>query len=287
VPSLQAYAPELPSHLDDVCRRALAHDRNRRYRNAAEMGEALERAAHAEGGPGVASPRELGKFVEELMGAELAAQREAVRGFLAHASEVTTPTSRGPRSMRAPSSPPGPRTASDPRVPASREAARTEAEPPRSDEPPETPAPQGEKVPRLSAPPEPAAETPRPRSLPPPLPSEPPRDAADAPPTEAPLAAPAEPPAPLAARLGARLPPPLRRLLAMRLSHRAGVLLVVALVTLALAPLAYKAIRQRARGQGVGPVKTATPRRAPAPQPTAAWDEWPVPSATPSADDAP
>ncbi len=101
IPSVRSYVPDMPAALDEVCRRALHRDRNRRFRTAAEMAEALERAADAEGFAGVASPRELGKFVETSMGAELLAQRDAVRADLAPKS-AAPPSSSASRSARPP-----------------------------------------------------------------------------------------------------------------------------------------------------------------------------------------
>jgi serine/threonine-protein kinase len=104
IPSVRSFVPDVPASLDDVCRRALYRDRNRRFRTAAEMAEALERAAEVEGFAGVASPRELGKFVEATLGADLTAQREAVRAGLLSSSgggRITNPhPSRPPPSLR-------------------------------------------------------------------------------------------------------------------------------------------------------------------------------------------
>ncbi len=98
IPAARSYRPDIPAALDEICRRALHRDRNKRFRTAAEMAEALEHAA--EGSPGIASPRELGKFVESTMGAELLAQREAVRAGLSPQSlgskAPSTPSPSGP-----------------------------------------------------------------------------------------------------------------------------------------------------------------------------------------------
>src|SRR6185312_7972771 len=96
IPAVRSYVPDLPPELDDVCRKALHRDRNKRFRTAAEMAEALELAAE---GVGIASPRELGRFVEATMGADLVAQREAVRAGLAPLSKSAHP-SRPPPPMR-------------------------------------------------------------------------------------------------------------------------------------------------------------------------------------------
>jgi serine/threonine-protein kinase len=95
IPAVRSYVPDLPPELDDVCRKALHRDRNKRFRTAAEMAEALELAAE---GIGVASPREVGRFVEATMGADLIAQREAVRAGLVPSSKSRP--SRPPPALR-------------------------------------------------------------------------------------------------------------------------------------------------------------------------------------------
>jgi hypothetical protein len=181
---------------------------------------------------------------------------------------------------------------------------------PRSgDEAPETPAPRGEKRPRLSStpPPLPAEEpaaSPRAAAQPvtPPRPApEAPPDASEPPPAEAatgaaapePEAAPA--PSGLVAARTAVAFSWLRRLVGMKISNRGGALLVAVIVLLAVAPLAYKMVRKPGKAARAAAAATASsragaaPRRAaPAPMPTAAWDEWPVPEGgTVAPDEAP
>jgi serine/threonine-protein kinase len=338
IPDVRAFAPGVPAALDDVCRRAMALDRNRRFRTAAEMAEAIERAATTEGFGGIASPRELGRFVEGLMGAEIAAQRESVRSWLSQSD--ASPASRAPRSTAvgsgrsgssARSVPPmtgvhatprapaesrgtdGPTTAPSPTFAISASGAtdlRAGPSTPRSgDEAPETPAPRGEKRPRLSStpPPLPAEEpaaSPRAAAQPvtPPRPApEAPPDASEPPPAEAatgaaapePEAAPA--PSGLVAARTAVAFSWLRRLVGMKISNRGGALLVAVIVLLAVAPLAYKMVRKPGKAARAAAAATASsragaaPRRAaPAPMPTAAWDEWPVPEGgTVAPDEAP
>jgi serine/threonine-protein kinase len=306
VPSLHAFAPDVPAALDDVCRRALAHDRNRRFRTAAEMAEALERAVNTDGFGGAASPRELGRFVESVMGAEIVAQREAVRAWLAQ-HEGTAPLSRGPRSITssggAPRGPATPRSGSIP--PPTPPAAGA----PPSEDPPETPAPVAEKVPRLAStpPPLPVEREPEPAAEPPAVektaPSEPSVVAREeeepaSEPEEEPAAAEPEAPAPkpqaLADRVRAQMPPWLHRLATMKLSTGRGIVLVAVLVLVAIAPLAYKLVKQRSRGARPAATQTArtpgakAPPKAAAPQPSngPAWDEWPVPEGgAPAADE--
>jgi len=78
IPSVRQYAPDVAPELDEVCARALQRNVARRYSTAAAMSEALEAAARTAIG-GAASPSEVGRCVEMLIGIDLAAQREAVR----------------------------------------------------------------------------------------------------------------------------------------------------------------------------------------------------------------
>ena len=95
IPRLSSVLPGLHPALDQVCSKALERDPNRRYRSAAEMSEALERAARAAASSsptdlGVASPREVAAYVQGALGEDIAAQRESVRAWLAH-SEPSLP----------------------------------------------------------------------------------------------------------------------------------------------------------------------------------------------------
>ncbi len=79
--------------------KALERDRDRRYHTAADMAEALERAARAAANAsatdlGVASPREVAAYVQGALGEDIAAQRESVRAWLAH-SEPNMPRMTG------------------------------------------------------------------------------------------------------------------------------------------------------------------------------------------------
>jgi serine/threonine-protein kinase len=103
IPALRAIAPELSTALEEVCARALRRDRGGRFQSANEMAEALELAARDAPGdtaaPGVASPREVGAYVVELFGAELAERRQAVRQWVA-ATGDTMPPSRPPEALQ-------------------------------------------------------------------------------------------------------------------------------------------------------------------------------------------
>jgi eukaryotic-like serine/threonine-protein kinase len=85
IPRLCDVVPDAPAAFDAVCAKALDREPSGRYQSAAEMAEALERAARASAGgsdAGVASPREVAGYVQALLGEELAAQREGVRVWL-------------------------------------------------------------------------------------------------------------------------------------------------------------------------------------------------------------
>ena len=279
VPPLQSFAPEIPASLDEVCRRALAQDRNRRFRTAAEMAEALERAVSAEGFGGAASPRDLGRYVEQVMGAEIAAQRDTVRNWLAQ--HEITPMSRGPRSGVG-RSPASPRTLPSPSVPPPSPRA--------SDDAPDTPPPPGEKHPRLSSPDPVPAEPPEEQAA---TESPPPASAREEAPTieaheeaaedetgeaaDEPEAD--EPEAPresLSGSARAKMPAWMVRLTSMKLSTRQGTLMVIVIVVLAVAPLLYKVAKQRFSPRPAASAQTAKP--APLPKATGGWDEggWPL-----------
>jgi serine/threonine protein kinase len=80
VPALSSVAPEIDSALSDAVMRALARESSARYSSAAEFADALE-AAVADSVK-VATPRELGAYVERLLNDEAETQREAVRLWL-------------------------------------------------------------------------------------------------------------------------------------------------------------------------------------------------------------
>ncbi len=81
VPSLSRYTKEVPRDVGLVVMKALERDPNRRYPTCAEFGDALEAAAQAHGLVG--SSRDLASYVADVLGDEIAQQREAVRAWLA------------------------------------------------------------------------------------------------------------------------------------------------------------------------------------------------------------
>ena len=90
---LSSVVPSVHRAIDEVCSRALERNIARRFQSAAEMADALERAAREtakEGNSGVASPREVAAYMQGALGQDIAAQRECVRAWLAQ-SETSMP----------------------------------------------------------------------------------------------------------------------------------------------------------------------------------------------------
>lgn len=81
IPNLARIAPHLGSEVSDVIMRALDRDRERRFTSCAQFADALEASAQAH--VKVATSRELAAYVQEVMGEEVARQRDAVRLWLA------------------------------------------------------------------------------------------------------------------------------------------------------------------------------------------------------------
>jgi serine/threonine protein kinase len=110
IPRLSSMVPGLHPALDQVSAKALERDPANRYFTAADMAEALERAARAAANAsatdlGVASPREVAAYVQGALGDDIAAQRESVRAWLAH-SEPSMPRLGGVKPAET-SKPPG------------------------------------------------------------------------------------------------------------------------------------------------------------------------------------
>ncbi len=96
VPALQLMSSEITAQLSEAVMKALERQPESRYATAAEFADAIEAAAR---GPlRVATPRELGAYVETLIGDENEAQREAVRAWLARnePSPISQRTIAGP-----------------------------------------------------------------------------------------------------------------------------------------------------------------------------------------------
>lgn len=89
VPLLFQIAPQVSKEVSGVVMRALDRDTNKRFMTCAAFADALEAAAALK--DKVATPRELAAYVAEVMGQEIAQQRDNVRTWLAH-SEPTNAT---------------------------------------------------------------------------------------------------------------------------------------------------------------------------------------------------
>jgi eukaryotic-like serine/threonine-protein kinase len=98
VPPLSVIVPGLSVQLSNVVMKALERDPNRRFSSCAEFGDALEAAAT--GKERIATPRELAAYVNEVLGEEVSAQREAVRAWIARSE----PSQIAPLASSAPSS---------------------------------------------------------------------------------------------------------------------------------------------------------------------------------------
>lgn len=86
VPLLFQVAPQVSKEVSGVVMRALDRDTGKRFPSCAAFADALEAAAALK--DRVATPRELAAYVNEVMGQEIAQQRDNVRTWLAH-SEPT------------------------------------------------------------------------------------------------------------------------------------------------------------------------------------------------------
>jgi serine/threonine protein kinase len=86
VPLLFQIAPQVSKEVSGVVMRSLDRDRDKRFPSCAAFADALEAAAALK--DKVATPRELAAYVNEVMGQEIAQQRDNVRAWLAH-SEPT------------------------------------------------------------------------------------------------------------------------------------------------------------------------------------------------------
>jgi serine/threonine-protein kinase len=87
IPRLASIAPDVPAPFDAVCTKALSRNPDDRYQTARHMADALAAAAAeaAASSPldlGVASPRDVAAYVQEVIGQEIAMQRDVVRAWL-------------------------------------------------------------------------------------------------------------------------------------------------------------------------------------------------------------
>ncbi len=95
IPALRTVAPAMPVALDTICAKALDRDRSKRFANAAEFADALERAARVVGMLG--AHRDVSAHVDIAIGTEISQQRDAVRAWLAR-SEPSSQGIVGPNS---------------------------------------------------------------------------------------------------------------------------------------------------------------------------------------------
>lgn len=82
VPDLSRIAPHVGREVCDIIMRALDRDRQHRFASCAQFADALEAAA--QGRLKVATSRELSAYVQEVMGEDIARQRDAVRQWIQH-----------------------------------------------------------------------------------------------------------------------------------------------------------------------------------------------------------
>jgi hypothetical protein len=94
IPPLRSVVPTIPDALNAVCMKALERDPDKRYATAAEFGHALEAAAQSLKMLG--STRDVIACVEEIMGADLAQQREALRAWRARSEPGRTDSTAPP-----------------------------------------------------------------------------------------------------------------------------------------------------------------------------------------------
>jgi serine/threonine-protein kinase len=97
VPELSQIAPAVSAEVSSVVMRALDRDPDKRFASCAAFADALEAAAAQQ--DKVATPRDLAAYVNEVMGPEIAQQRDAVRAWLAHGDPAGADLPSGPGTM--------------------------------------------------------------------------------------------------------------------------------------------------------------------------------------------
>ncbi|HEY6080157.1 MAG TPA: serine/threonine-protein kinase [Polyangiaceae bacterium] len=88
VPLLFQVSPQVSKEVSGVVMRALDRDPDKRYLTCAAFADALEAAAALK--DKVATPRELAAYVNEVIGQDIAQQRDNVRSWLAHSEPTGT-----------------------------------------------------------------------------------------------------------------------------------------------------------------------------------------------------
>ena len=81
IPSLKQANPDVPPPLEAVVMKALERDRDKRFADANEMGDALEKAARDAGWLG--NHKDVASHLESVLGTDISQQRDAVRAWLA------------------------------------------------------------------------------------------------------------------------------------------------------------------------------------------------------------
>jgi hypothetical protein len=81
IPSCKQTNPEVGAPLEAVVMKALERDRDKRYANASDFGDALEKAARDAGWLG--NHKDVASHLEGVLGTDISAQRDAVRAWLA------------------------------------------------------------------------------------------------------------------------------------------------------------------------------------------------------------
>jgi serine/threonine-protein kinase len=96
VPSPRTVVPDLPARLEEICMKALARDREKRFETAAEMASEIEAALAEAAGKG--SLRDVGKMLETHFDADRQRIKQLVEAHHAgHRTMMDEPTSDGRR----------------------------------------------------------------------------------------------------------------------------------------------------------------------------------------------
>jgi serine/threonine-protein kinase len=99
IPSLKQANPDVPAALEAVVMKALERDRDKRWPDASELADALEKAARETNCLG--SHKEVATHLEGVLGTDISAQRDAVRAWLSRSE----PSQRFDHVSHVPSAP--------------------------------------------------------------------------------------------------------------------------------------------------------------------------------------
>ncbi|MCC7386137.1 MAG: serine/threonine protein kinase [Deltaproteobacteria bacterium] len=92
LPDPRRFVPDIPEPLVEVTFKALAQDRDRRYRTALDMRDAIDLASREAGI--VAMAKDVATYVAERRGASIEQRRAQIRALIRKESEVHSPLSR-------------------------------------------------------------------------------------------------------------------------------------------------------------------------------------------------